>query len=91
MQSTIRVLNPEPMAPSLPTRSSQQPPRYRLVDQHGQPHLELADLGHRQGFQRLPPGRCQGGEGRRLALLALVAATLVLGEGRQVAEPLLDK
>jgi hypothetical protein len=41
MQSTIGVLNPEPLAASLPTRSSQQPPRYRLVDHHGQPHLEL--------------------------------------------------
>ncbi|MFZ0406622.1 MAG: hypothetical protein WAM11_00715 [Cyanobium sp.] len=29
------------MAPSLPTRSSHQPPCYRLVDHHGQPHLEL--------------------------------------------------
>jgi hypothetical protein len=34
-------LNPEPMATSLPTRSSHQPPRYRLVDRHGQPHLEI--------------------------------------------------
>ena len=29
------------MAPSLPMNSSHQPPRYRLVDHHGQPHLEL--------------------------------------------------
>jgi hypothetical protein len=33
-------LSPEPMATSSPMRSS-QPRRYRLVDQHGQPHLEL--------------------------------------------------
>ena len=29
------------MATSLPNSSSQQPRRYRLVDYHGQPHLEL--------------------------------------------------
>jgi hypothetical protein len=29
------------MATSLPMSSSHQPPRYRLVDHHGQPHLEL--------------------------------------------------
>ena len=34
-------LSSEPMATSLPISSSRQPRRYRLVDQHGQPHLEL--------------------------------------------------
>ncbi|MCP9801863.1 hypothetical protein [Synechococcus sp. RedBA-s] len=29
------------MATSLPMSSSHQPRRYRLVDHHGQPHLEL--------------------------------------------------
>jgi hypothetical protein len=29
------------MATSLPISSSHQPRRYRLVDHHGQPHLEL--------------------------------------------------
>ena len=34
-------LSSETMATSLPISSSRQPRRYRLVDQHGQPHLEL--------------------------------------------------
>jgi hypothetical protein len=34
-------LSSEPMANSLPISSSRQPRCYRLVDHHGQPHLEL--------------------------------------------------